>query len=127
MSAGPTIADRLRRRVLVMSPDATLAERVAEVLGGEWEVERVDTIDALEEWHELLLRRFMVLDLEAGGAYDPLDVVERIRLEYQINLPIFCIGGEAGLRAEVIASRADRALEREAFFPLLESIKAQFA
>ncbi len=125
MSA-PTIADRLRRRVVVLSPDPTLADQVAVGLGEGWEVERLEDPEALGEWHELLLRRFLVLDLD-GGVYDPLEVVERIRLEYQINLPVFCVGGDQVLRGEVIASRADRALDREAFLELLPKIAAQFA
>lgn len=127
MSGGPTIADRLRRRVLVMSVDAGLAERIRARLPADWEVEGIAGPEALGPWHEVLLYRFMVLDLEGQGAYDPLEVLERLRLEYQINLPVFCVGGDAALRGEAIAARADRTLDEGALLDMLPLLAAQFA
>ncbi len=126
MSGGPTIADRLRRRVLVMSPDAGLAAAVRDRLPADWDVEGGADPEALGPWHELLLYRFMVLDLEGQGAYDPLEVLEMLRLEHQINLPVFCVGGDETLRGEAIAARADRAFDREELLEMLPRIAEGF-
>jgi len=126
MSDAPTIADRLRRRVLVLSLDAGLAGEIQRRLPAGWEVERIENAEALGPWNEVLLYRFMVLDLDGQGAYDPLEVLETLRLEYQINLPVFCVGGDGALRGEAIAARADRALDREELLTLVPRIAEGF-
>ncbi len=127
MSTGPSIADRLRRRVLLLSPDAGLASRLQAALPEGWELHALRDPEAMGPWHEVLLYRFMVLDLDGAGAYDPLTVVETLRLEYQINLPVFCVGGTPELRSEVLAARADRCFDEADFLALLPRLCGQFA
>ena len=75
----------------------------------------VETLDleSLGGFQDILLHRFILLDLDEYDAFDPLDVIRMVRMELMLNVPIFCFGGEADVRDEARLSRADRFFERE--------------
>ncbi|MFN4263815.1 MAG: hypothetical protein ACK4IT_09470 [Thioalkalivibrionaceae bacterium] len=124
MPTTPTIETRRRKRIALMTCDASLAAAVEAAAPDDWEVERASSLDAFGDWHELLLFRFLVLDLDEIEAFDPLDVINIIRREYQINLPVLCFGGGEDLRDEMRLSRADRFFERD---QIHESLPGFFA
>ncbi len=118
----PTIEQRLRRRLVLMSRDEAMEAAVRERMPAGWELRRVTELEALGDWHEILLYRFLILDLDEIDAFDPLDVIRELRVVHQINLPVFCFGGDAALRDEMRLARADRLLDRDALLELLPAL-----
>lgn len=118
----PTIEQRLRRRLVLMSRDEAMEAAVRARMPAGWELHRVTELEALGDWHEILLYRFLILDLDEIDAFDPLDVIRELRVLHQINLPVFCFGGDAALRDEMRLARADRLLDRDALLELLPAL-----
>lgn len=100
----PSIADRLKRRLIVLSDDAALYREVGQFLPQGWEV-----TPSLGDFPEVLLHRFVLLDLDSAGA---LEAVRRIRSEMNLNIPVFCVGGDAAARDAARLARADRFFDR---------------
>jgi hypothetical protein len=122
--AEPTLAARRARRVLVLSGDAALLAALRAVLPPEWTLEQVGSLAEAGEFQDLLLHRFVLLDLEhpgAGGA------VREIRSEMMLNVPIFCFGGDPGARDAARLARADRCFEREELAAMLPQLCEAFA
>lgn len=111
MSA-PTIASRLQRRFIVMSGDAVLAAALRAALPENWRMVQTNDLDELGGFQEVLQHRFILLDLDAGEALDPLETIRAVRMEMMLNVPIFCFGGCAEVRDEARLARADRFFER---------------
>lgn len=109
----PTIERRLQRRLVLMTADAELVTRLQRRVPDGWEMVVVTDIEDLGAWHELLLYRFLLLDLDEVDAFDPLDVIAVIRSQYQINLAVFCFGGDDDLQDEMRLLRADRFFGRD--------------
>lgn len=109
----PTIAERLQRRFILMSTDAQMQQAVAERAPEGWELVTIDRLDAVGDWHEVLLYRFLLLDLDELEAFDPLDVIRELRYEFQINIAVFCFGGDEDIQDEMRLNRADRLFSRE--------------
>ena len=109
----PTIERRLQRRFVLMSADGDMVQRLQRRVPEGWEMVTVTDVDDLGDWHELLLYRFLLLDLDEIDAFDPLDVIRVIRTQYQINLAVFCFGGDEDLQDEMRLSRADRFFSRD--------------
>lgn len=124
--AEPTIARRLQRRYLVLTCDTALIEALRGLTPQGWDMAVATDVAAVGEWHELLLYRFLLLDLDETDAYEPLDVIRTLRREYQINIPVFCVGGDDDIREEMRLSRADRFFDREELLALLPKIFAQY-
>lgn len=118
----PTIEQRLRRRLVLMSRDEAMEAAVRARMPAGWELRRVTELEALGDWHEILLYRFLILDLDEIDAFDPLDVIRELRVVHQINLPVFCFGGDAALQDEMRLARADRLLDRDALLELLPAL-----
>jgi hypothetical protein len=104
----PTIESRMERRFIVMTTREGFLQALDLLIPDGWTRVTVTALDAIGPWNEILLHRFMLLDLDDPGAFDPLDVIETLRMEYQINLPVFCLGGDADLQGEMRLARADR-------------------
>jgi len=119
-----TIAARLARRLVLLTGDPTLGERLAQALPERWQVSRVQHIGELGEFQDVLLHRFVLLDLDAPGA---LEAIAQIRGEMMLNIPIFCIGGDAAARDAARLARADRFFGREEIAALLPKLCEQFA
>lgn len=110
--AGPTVASRRRKRFILMTGDEALASALASALPEGWEISRTDDLDALGDFAEILQHRFLLLDLEAGGTFEPVEVIRRVRIDLMLNLPIVCFGGTEAARGEARVQRADRFFER---------------
>ena len=111
MSA-PTIASRLQRRFIVMSGDDALAAALRAALPEGWRMVQTNDLNDLGGFQEVLQHRFILLDLDAGEALDPLETIRAVRMEMMLNVPIFCFGGSAEMRDEARLARADRFFER---------------
>jgi hypothetical protein len=108
----PTIQRRLEKRSILMTRDSDLIEALGRARLPGWSLEIVTDLDTLGEWNEVLLYRFLLLDLDEVEAFDPLDVIRVLRMEYQINIPVICFGGDADIQDEMRLSRADRFFSR---------------
>lgn len=122
----PTIARRLERRIILMTQDSEMIRQVRACLEAPWEATVVTDLEDLGEWNEVLLYRFLLLDLDEVEVFDPLDVIRILRMEYQINLPVFCFGGDADIQDEMRLSRADRFFSREAMVERLPEFLRQY-
>ncbi|HKK14199.1 MAG TPA: hypothetical protein VKA14_06010 [Gammaproteobacteria bacterium] len=122
----PTIEKRLQRRFIVMTTDPEMQRRLLETTPQGWEMAVVDDVEDLGDWHEALLYRFLLLDLDEVEAFDPLDVIRVLRMQYQINLPVFCFGGDEELRDEMRLARADRFFGREEVLERLPQFLEQY-
>jgi hypothetical protein len=109
----PTIQSRLRRRFILMSRDAELENALRAALPEKWEMAAVTSLDAIGGFEEILQYRFMLLDLDESGAFEPLEVLEALRVDLMLNLPVFCFGGGAAIRDAARLARADRFFERD--------------
>lgn len=122
----PTIQRRLERRIILMTQDEEMIRQVQSCLEPPWELVAVTDLEELGEWNEILLYRFLLLDLDEIDAFDPLDVIRVLRMEYQINLPVFCFGGDAEIQNEMRLSRADRFFSREEMIERLPEFLRQY-
>ncbi|OFC43078.1 hypothetical protein BAE30_14750 [Acidithiobacillus caldus] len=121
-----SIGDRLRKRFLWMSSDEALrAQAQARLLPG-WEMECGADLEDFGDWQEILLRRFLVLDLDDAAIADPIVTIDTLRREYQLNIPVFCFGGDNERRLEARQARADRFFARDEIADRLEDFQKQF-
>lgn len=122
----PSIARRLERRIILMTRDPEMIRNVEATLEPPWQLVTVTDLEDLGAWNEVLLHRFLLLDLDEIEAFDPLDVIRMLRMEYQINLPVFCFGGDEDIRDEMRLSRADRFFGREEMLERLPDFLRQY-
>jgi hypothetical protein len=122
----PSIARRLERRIILMTRDPEMIRNVEATLEPPWQLVTVTDLEDLGAWNEVLLHRFLLLDLDEVEAFDPLDVIRMLRMEYQINLPVFCFGGDQDIRDEMRLSRADRFFGREEMLERLPEFLRQY-
>lgn len=108
----PTIASRLQRRFAVMSGDDRLIARLRDDLPAGWEMRTAFSVDEFGGFGDILQYRFILLDLDACEAFDPLEVIREVRMELMLNIAIICFGGTPDLRNEARLARADRFFER---------------
>ena len=123
----PTIQRRLQRKYILMTADQDMVARCRDLTPEGWELVQVTDLDDIGDWHEILLHRFIMLDLEEVEAFDPLDVIRIIRTQYQINTPVFCFGGDDDIRDEMRLARADRFFDREGMLMMLPEFLEQYA
>ena len=123
----PSIEERMRKRFILMNSDAVLRQAVAEAIPEKWEMTEATDMEAFEEWQEILLHRFMLLNLEDPQISDPVEMIDQIRREYQLNIPIFCVGGSREMRDKARSARADRFFDREEGLQRLPEFFQQFA
>ena len=109
----PSIESRLQRKFIVMTRDDALLASLRGALPEGWEMVETLDLEGLGGFQDILLHRFILLDLDEYDAFDPLDVIRMVRMELMLNVPIFCFGGVADVRDEARLSRADRFFERE--------------
>jgi hypothetical protein len=125
--AEPTIEKRLQRRLILMTTDPELAAALRAQLPPAWEMVEVTDLDALGDWNDVLLYRFLVLDLDETEAFDPLDVIHVLRMQHMINIPVLCFGGDEVLRDEMRLARADRFFDRDEIIAVLPQFLEQYA
>ena len=122
----PSITDRMRKRFIVVSSDGDLNGAIAAAVPAGWEMVAVTDLEDLGAWQEILLHRFLLLNLDDAVVEDPVGLVDTIRREYQLNIAIFCIGGDQEQRDAVRMARADRFFGREETLTRLPEFFAQF-
>ncbi len=123
----PSIELRLRRKYIVMCTDADMLDRLGALTPKNWSLIKIGDLDELGDWHEVLLHRFILLDLGETDAFDPLDVIRILRREYQLNIPVFCFGGDEDIQDEMRYARADRFFSREEMLEMLPRFFEQYA
>lgn len=111
--AEPTIESRLQRRFILMTSDAELAADLRATLPPGWQLTEASSLSEVGEFQDVLLHRFILLDLDETAAFDPLEVISELRGELMLNVPVFCFGGDPARRDEARLARADRFFERE--------------
>ncbi|MHB0887454.1 hypothetical protein [Acidithiobacillus sp.] len=122
----PSITDRMRKRFIVVSGDVDLNAAIAAATPAGWEMVAVTDLEDLGAWQEILLHRFLLLNLDDAVVDDPVGLVDGIRREYQLNIAIFCIGGDQEQRDVARMARADRFFGREEMLARLPEFFAQF-
>lgn len=122
----PTIADRLKRKYVVMTTDQEMIDRLRAATPEEWTQVVCTDLEQLGDWNEVLLNRFLLLDLDEWEAFDPIDVIRILRMQYQINTPVFCFGGDEDIQDEMRLARADRFFDREEMIARLPEFIRQY-
>ncbi len=122
-----TIEKRLQRRFIVMSTDADMIETLRAQVPVGWEMVVATDLDELGGWGEILLFRFLLLDLDEIDAFDPLDVIRAIRTEHMLQIAVFCFGGDSELRDEMRLARADRFFDRAEMAAVLPQFLNQYS
>ena len=122
----PTIADRLRRRFIVMSRDAAVLDALRAQTPTGWEMVAATDLASLGDWDDILLYRFLLLDLDEVDAFDPLDVIREIRTQLMLQIAVFCFGGDSAMRDEMRMARADRFYERDEIVAKLPQFLTQY-
>lgn len=108
----PTVEGRLARRFIVMSGDPAFPEALRRELPPGWQMAPVRSLDEVGEFQDVLLCRFILLDLDQAPGFDPVEVIRQVRMDMQLNIAIFCFGGDAATRDAARLARADRFFER---------------
>jgi hypothetical protein len=116
----------MRKRFIVVSSDVDLNAAIAAAAPAGWEMVAVTDLEDLGAWQEILLHRFLLLNLDDTVVEDPVGLVDTIRREYQLNIAIFCMGGDQGQRDAARMARADRFFGREETLARLPEFFAQF-
>lgn len=122
----PTIAARLVKKYILMTADPSMRDRMEVITPPEWHCVAVTQLEELGEWHEVLLHRFLLLDLDEVDAFDPIDVIRVLRQQHQINIPVFCFGGDEDIQDEMRLSRADRFFGRDEMVERLPEFFRQY-
>ena len=124
--AAPTIADRLARRFLLMTTDSELVASLRARVPEGWQMQVVTSLDEAGDWNDILLYRFLLLDLDEVDVFDPIDVIRVLRMEYLLQIAVFCFGGDVDIRDEMRMSRADRFYERDQIVAVLPQFLGQY-
>ncbi len=122
----PSISDRMRKRFILMASDPELRVAVVTTTPEGWEMTEATDLDDLGDWQEVLLHRFMLLNLDDPEIEDPIELIDTLRREYQLNIAIFCLGGSQERRDAARSARADRFFDRDTGLQRLPEFFAQF-
>ncbi|CDQ12001.1 conserved protein of unknown function [Acidithiobacillus ferrivorans] len=122
----PSISDRMRKRFILMASDPELRVAVVTTTPEGWEMTEATDLDDLGDWQEVLLHRFMLLNLDDPEIGDPIELIDTLRREYQLNIAIFCLGGSQERRDAARSARADRFFDRDTGLQRLPEFFAQF-
>ncbi len=125
--AAPTIGARLARMLIAFSADPAFFESVERALPQGWSVTAARTAAQVGAFQEVLLHRFALLDLAPAEGYDPLAAVRAVRSEMNLNVPIFCFGGDQAMRDAARIARADRFFGREELEAMVPKICESYA
>ncbi len=123
----PTIAARLARRFLLMTTDENLRSALGSLVPVDWEMVSITSLDDVGDWNEILLYRFLLIDLDEVQAFDPIDVIRTLRMEYLLQIAVFCFGGDSDTQDEMRMSRADRFYTRDQIVTVLPQFLGQYA
>ncbi len=110
-----------------MVGEEAMLKRIRAATPDGWEMIPVTDLEDLGDWHEVLLYRFLLLDLDEIEVFDPLDVIRILRMQYQINIPVFCFGGDEDIQDEMRLARADRFFSPDELLEILPRFFEQYA
>lgn len=123
----PTIEARLQRKFILMSNDADVAAQLRSHLPAGWQMVETLDIESLGEFQDVLLHRFIFLDLDTlTDDFDPQDAIRQVRMEWMLNVPVFCFGGSRDERDQARLNRADRFFERAEVVERVEQFCHQY-
>jgi hypothetical protein len=122
----PTVKARLERKLIVMTTDPLLLDELRAALPSGWTLVECTDLETLGGYQDVLLHRFILLDLDETRAFDPLEVIKQVRMEMMLNVPILCFGGDLATRDQARLARADRFFEREEIVEKLKLYCDQF-
>ncbi|MCK9189532.1 hypothetical protein [Acidithiobacillus sp.] len=122
----PSIGDRMRKRFILMASDPELHAAVVAGMPEDWEMTEATNLDDLGDWQDVLLHRFMLLNLDDPEIVEPIELIDTLRREYQLNIAIFCLGGSQEQRNAARSARADRFFDRDAGLQRLPEFFALF-
>lgn len=110
----------------MLCTDAKLLETLRGAEPAGWQMAGASSLEALGEFQDVLLQRFVLIDLDEQAAFDPVETVAQIRGEMMLNVPIFCFGGEPQRRDAARLARADRFFERAQVADMVPRLCEQF-
>jgi hypothetical protein len=116
----------MRKRFILMASDPELRAVVVTTTPEGWEMTEATDLDDLGDWQEVLLHRFMLLNLDDPEIADPIALIDTLRREYQLNIAVFCLGGSQERRDAARSARADRFFDRDVGLQRLPEFFAQF-
>ena len=122
----PTIASRMRRRLILMTRDAALEGALRAALPDKWDLAVATSLDAIGGFEEILQHRFLLLDLDEAEAFDPLEILRELRVDLMLNVPVFCFGGAPARRDAARLARADRFFARDEIAARLPAFCEQY-
>lgn len=125
--AEPTVEQRMQRKFILMTADADMQAALQGQVEPGWEMVVVTDLSDLGAWNDILLYRFLLMDLDEVDAFDPLDVIAMVRRELMLNIAVFCFGGDEVIRDEMRLARADRFFDREEMVRRLPEFLRQYA
>lgn len=120
-----SLSERLKKRFILFSSNQALQETIRGYQAEGWEMVCAASLDELGDWGNILLHRFMLLDLGDSGI-DAHAVLKQLRYEMQLNIPVFCLGGDEALHAALRSDRADRFLRPDEFAEFFPAIFDQY-
>jgi hypothetical protein len=116
----------MRKRFILMASDPELHAAVVAGMPEDWEMTEATNLDDLGDWQDVLLHRFMLLNLDDPEIVEPIELIDTLRREYQLNIAIFCLGGSQEQRNAARSARADRFFDRDAGLQRLPEFFALF-
>ena len=122
----PSVEKRKQKRLIFMSADTSSLARVKQTVPADWTISVVTDSMDVGEWSDILLYRFILLDLNEQELFDPLDVIRELRTQYQVMIPVFCFGGDENLRNEMRMARADRFFGEDELIEILPKFIEQY-
>ncbi len=124
--AEPTVAKRLQRRFIVMTTDEAMRTQLGACVPPGWEMVVVRDLAEIGEWADILLYRFILIDLDDAGIAEPVETMRDLRMQYMLQIAVFCFGGDTNLRDEMRLNRADRFFERTDIIERLPQFLEQY-
>lgn len=109
-----------------MSDDDALVAELRAALPEGWSMVQANDLSEIGGFEEVLQHRFILLDLDATAAFDPLDVIRQARGEMMLNIAILCFGGTPEERDRARLARADRFFDRREIAGRLAAFCEQF-
>lgn len=109
-----------------MSDDDALVARLRAGLPEGWRMVQTNDLGEIGDFAEILQHRFLLIDLDATRAFDPLAAIRQVRAEMMLNIAIFCFGGSAQARDAARLARADRCFERSEIAERIAAFCEQF-
>ncbi len=124
--AEPTVERRRQRRFILMTSDQAMRQALAAQVPADWEMVVATDLCEIGDWSDILLYRFILLDLDETDVFSPEETIRTLRVEHLLQIAVFCFGGDRELRHAMRLLRADRFFEREQVVKMLPLFLQQY-